>query len=163
MFYNIIDKTIVFESENLNLYQIINPITGENFKNKSEQIDWIESTLKEYFNTTKLTVSFADEDGNPLTSLYVDTAFVLKVESEILEPFAIKAKLFVDDSDFDQDVDLNFANGVATADLNLSKSQKYYIRFDQDIAFDHEGNAITLKPVHELHEYLIFIGDNQPV
>lgn len=163
MFYKIDSKTITFESENLNLIQTQNPFTCCDFKNKTEQIEWIESTLKQYFSTTKVKVSFVNIDGEELTSLYSDSPFVLKVESEMQNPFTINAKIFVDGSEFTQDVELIFTDGVATSELTLSKSQKYYLCFDEPIVIEHDGDTITSQILHELHEYLIFIGDNTPV
>ena len=163
MFYRIDSKTITFESENLNLIQTKSPFTCCDFKNKAEQVEWIESTLKEYFNTTKVKVSFANIDGEELTSLYSDSPFVLKVESEIKSPFTINAQLFVDDSNFSQDIELIFTDGIATSEITLSKSQKYYLCFDEPIVIEHDGEPKTLQIAHELHEYLIFIGDNTPV
>lgn len=154
MYYIIDGNDITFEYENLKLFQPIDPSTSAPFVSRKDQVKWVEDFLKGYYTTSKAIVSFYDTDDNEIQSLYSDVPFKLKVETSIKKNFTINIKV-VSDSGYDNDVELNFEDGIAVCDLELSKSEKYYILFNEGIAIDDSTTYL----VHEQHEHMMYIGN----
>lgn len=154
MYYVIDGNNIVFEYENLKLFQPLDPSTSLPFKSRKDQVKWVEDFLKGYYTTSKAIVSFYDTDDNEIQSLYSDIPFKLKVETNIKKDFTINIKI-ISDSGYDNDMELNFKDGTAVCDLELSKSEKYYILFNEYVTVDDTTTCL----VHEQHEYMMYIGN----